>query len=521
MSRKIAIIFLFLVALSVLLTSCSGGAQSTVSTTTGAPAPLDIEPMGDADGDGDADEDDYTLFSAYLAREATEMHYEFCDINGDFRVDGSDAELLRAYLDGERIEILGGVFSREYADVTNELEDLGINNKLFWNDSKEEYIISRNPYDMITSGGVVMVSGGNYQDNTGPVNINGYKRSRMGPINMGSLQTEQVNRFYDCGEYIVALAIDSRYWQCGDVYLKPSSTNKWVSQSQVLVDNIHCYDMIYFDGIYFFCGSNDVYKNIEGERIELSKSSIYAVEGSLSDKMTKNDFRELEVINKHGEVIDFESVLTYQVINGQKYYYTMGVPRFYEFFEFGGRLYAFYYNQYSERYPDEYDFNGLYVYDPEEKRFVYDESLNCDPLYKIFSGSAQDLEKIQHDFAWGDRYYFINAGLYSTGDFLDYREDKLAGYEDYITRDVIFRGDKAYVLAGKASEDGGFINVVLETADFESFRAILSFESILFARSFEFCNGEFYFGLGYSSGSGLDAESIKNCGQIYRYSYYD
>ena len=117
MSRKIAIIFLFLVALSVLLTSCLGGAQSTVSTTTGAPAPLDIEPMGDADGDGDTDEEDYTLFSAYLAREATEMHYEFCDLNGDFRVDESDAELLRAYLDGERIGVSGGVFSREDAAV--------------------------------------------------------------------------------------------------------------------------------------------------------------------------------------------------------------------------------------------------------------------------------------------------------------------------------------------------------------------------------------------------------------------
>ena len=66
-----------------------------------------------------------------------------------------------------------------------------------------------------------------------------------------------------------------------------------------------------------------------------------------------------------------------------------------------------------------------------------------------------------------------------------------------------------------------FENVVLETADFVNFRPILHFDSDLFARSFEFCNGEFYFGLGISSEDDFDYYDISECGRIYRYRYYD
>ena len=514
MFKKIALILLALVfALAPLASCAAGGDVSNVEEPD--------TPMGDADGNGVVNEADLLLLRSYLAIEAAEIHYEFCDLDGNFKVNDSDAEILESYLNGETDELSGTAFAREDEDITNKLEDLGINNYERWDDSNIKYIMSRNPYDMMASNGVVMVSGGNYQDNTGPVVINGYSIYEDGPVAMGTLATEQVNRFYDCGDYVVALAIDAKLWQYGDVYLKPAASNKWITQSRVLIDNIHCYDMICYNGSYFFCGSNVGYKLLNGINTELSKVSVYKVDGELSDSMTQKDFQEVKVVNKHGKVITFESVLSSWIdSNGDKQYYKMGVPRFYEFFEFQGKLYAFYYNQYSDRYDEESNFNGLYVYDEEANRFIYDEALDIEGLIPVFSGTAQDGEKIQHDFAWGDRYYFINAGLYSTADFISYKEEKIAGYEDHLVRDVIFRGGKAYLLASCELEDGTFTNVVLETFDFESFRPLLHFDSELFARSFEFCNGEFYFGLGYSYSEYYEHKDGSECGRIYRYTYY-
>lgn len=524
MFKRMVGILLVLALLLALLVSCvTGGEESTSSTADqGGDVVPKTQPMGDANGDGTTDEADLLLFKSYLAGEATEMHYEFCDLNGDFAVDSADAELLERYLAGESVEINGTVFGREDEDITDKLEDLGVNNYKKWGNSDIKYIISRNPYDMISSNGVVMVSGGNYQDNTGPVIIYGYTKGSDEPIEMGTLSTEQVNRFYDFGNYIATLSIDSRNsWHSGaDVYVKYDTGNKWMTQSRVLLDNIHCYDMICYKGNYFYCGSNVGYATVDGDQIELSKVVIYKAE-VLRSAMSSYNYEEVDVVNKHGDVIDYKTCISVFEYNGEKIYDTKGVPRFYEFFEFQGKLYAFYYNQYSERYDEASDFNGLYVYDEESDAFVYDGTLDIEGLIPVFSGTYQDGEKIQHDFEWGDRYYFINAGLYSTGDFITYTKEKISGYEDYLVRDVIFRGDKAYVLASCELDDGTFTNVVLETADFESFRTLFHFDSELFARSFEFCNGEFYFGLGYSIGLNLDPESIKNCGQIYRYSYYN
>ena len=221
--------------------------------------------MGDVNGDGLVDEADLTLLKAYLDGNASEIRYEFCDLDGNYKVDTLDADILDKYLRGKVSALTGTPFGKPDHDISDELQDLGINNFKKWGNSDIKYIISRNPYDMITSNGLVMVSGGNYQSNTGPVYINGYGKGTNDPINMGKLATEQVNKFYDFGDFIVALAIDARTWQYGDVYLKPAISNEWVTLPKVLVGNIHCYDIVEFDGKYFFCGSNIVYKELNGE----------------------------------------------------------------------------------------------------------------------------------------------------------------------------------------------------------------------------------------------------------------
>ena len=491
---------------------------SSSETPTGESDPY----MGDVNGDGEVNEADLALFRAYLEGSATEILYEHCDLDANYKVNSDDADILEKYLSGEISALTGTPFARADRDVTNSLEDLGINNAVKWSNSSMVYIVSRNPYDMIVSNGLVMVSCGNYQDNTGPVVINGYGRDIYEPVNMGTLDSEQINRFYDCGDFIATLSIDARTWQYGDIYLKPADSNKWVSRSQVLVDNIHCYDMIEYNGTYFFCGSNVSYKTLGGRSTELSKASIFVLNGELSKTMKKSDFSEVKVIDKHGNEITYDSIVSEFDYKGEIIYYSRGVPRFYEFFKFGDTLYAFYYDASAKNYGEEYNYNGLYRYDDESGCFIFDKSVNADGLIELIVATAQDAEKIQHDFEWGDRYYFVKNGLYYTEDFVSYSERVIPGYEDYRVHDVIFRGDKAYVLAAKEESSGDFINAVFETSDFESFRTLFHFEAPLFARSFELCNGEFYFGLGFTvSGADLTVSArYTECGRIYRYTYY-
>ena len=501
MLKRIIAAAICLAVLIMPLASCSGGNIKTTSThrTDGTPAP--IEPMGDADGNGKTDEADHVLFVSYLMGDVSEIHYEFCDLNGDLTVDEADAELLRSYLDGEEIEITGSVFAREDADVTDELCDLGINNGAVWSGNK---LIARNPFDMISSDGFVMVSGGDYNSNRGPIIINGYTKASNEPTVMGSLDSEQINRFYDCGDLIAAVSIDQRStWGFSDLFIKPSDSDKWGEINNVLVDNIHCYDMVYFNGVYFFCGSNVSYKTLNGVKTELYKPSLYRSDAPLSENMTAEDFVELEAYNENGYLIDFTNEVPYT-----------STSRFYELFVFGNKLYAFCTNGYDGELDEKYDYNGIYVYDEDSDEFVEEASLDYQGLKDIFGRTT-----ISHDFEFGGKYYFISSTLFCTEDLLEYSQFIIEGYENYAVKDVIFRENKAYLLVNE-KQDGHFVNAVLETSDFESFRAILHFESGLFARSFEFCNGSFYFGLGYDV-TGYISENLNECGRIYRYDYYD
>lgn len=503
--RKAIAIILSIIILSISLFSCSsGGTQSTSgtsSTTDGSgkdPAIADF--MGDANGDGKTDSADHELLVAYLAGGASEIHYEFCDLNGDLAVDASDAALLSAYLNGEDVEIVGKPFAKDDADVTSELVDLGINNGDVWSGNK---LMSRNPFDMIASNGVVMVSGGNYNSNTGPVIVNGYTKSSDKPIVMGSLDSEQINRFYDCGNYVAAVSIDQKStWGFSDLFIKASDSNEWGELNNVLVENIHCYDMVYFEGSYFFCGSSVSYKTVNGVRTELYKPSLYRAEAPLDENMTADDFVELDAYNAGGYLIDYDAGLQFDESS-----------RFYELFVFDGKLYAFCFNGTLEDLGEQYHHNGIYVYDETNDEFVADASLNVQGLIDVFKKTT-----IQHDFEFGDKYYFISDTLFFTDDLSEYSQFVIEGYENYRVNDAIFRGDKAYLLVSEKREDC-FVNAVLETSDFESFRAILHFESGLFARSFELCNGSFYFGLGYDALSYISS-NFGECGRIYRYDYY-
>ena len=201
----------------------------------------------------------------------------------------------------------------------------------------------------------------------------------------------------------------------------------------------------------------------------------------------------------------------------------MGVPRIYDFFEWQGNLYALYYDQYSEfydsyfHYNGKYNFNGLYKYDSEKCQFIYDSTLKIDGITDMFD-SNQDKEKINHDFSFNGKYYMISNRMIVTDDFVNYNNFVIPNYESYCVRDVIMRSEKYYLLCNTVNKTGGYTNYVLETEDMEKFRPILHFNTSTYAKSFEFCNGAFYFGLGATIDENKNINT--ECGRIYRYNYY-
>ncbi len=416
-------------------------------------------------------------------------------------------------------------FKESNTDITESLENLGINNGRIYSADDIEELIARNPYDMITVGNNVMVSGGNYNENKGPVRINAYTLSSKVGVTIGALKTEQVNEFYSYGNFTFALGIDPQKWQSGEIYYTESDSGKWITVQDAFRDNIHCYDMVKFHGNYYFCGSNVNYITVEGKEVEASKPAAFRLEGDFTTETESGDFIELPLKGKNEKIITYRDDITVSNINGQTYVYCSTVPRLYQFFVFNDTLFAYHFGSGCEN-------NGFFVLDEEQGCFVYSEQYNPVFLNRMYEASTQDKEKIEHDFAWNDKYYFIINGLYSTADFKKYEKAVISGYEDYTVHDVIFRNDYALCLAGKQVDENTFVNVVLKTDDFVNYTPLFNFKTPLFARSFELCEGAFYFGLGFyseykrnASGKITDytkydvPKNVDKCGTILRYKY--
>lgn len=522
-------IFCFVISFVLIFASVSCG----VIAETDEQFDATEYPIGDVNCDREIDVADCLQMVKVLLKEKNSyLQYENADLNGDSAFNLVDLLFLKKLLANIDVEINTEKFARPDEDITEYLDDLGKNNfnnmMNTWDDSSFKLTVSRNPYDMITMGNRVLVSGGNYQDNTGPVRINSYYRESDSVKSAGTLGTEQVNRFYKYDGLCFALSIDSRYWGSADVYVLKNKGILFQTLTNVLQHDIHCYDMTKYNGKFFFAGSavnyDSNYKNYSGENLEMSKSIIYQFTGEDITKGKSNDFNEVELVNKFGDVIDYTSnIHESQKQDGTKYYISMGVPRVYDFFERQGNLYALYYDQYASFYDEyynydgKYDFNGLYKYDDEKGQFIYDSSLKIDGITNMFEES-QDKEKINHDFEWNGKYYFISDKMLVTDDFINYSNYVIPGYETYSVYDIMVRSGKLYLLCSTINSKGGYKNYVLETADMESFRPILNFNTATFARSFEFCNGAFFFGLG----ARIDENNYINteCGRILRYTYY-
>ncbi len=72
--------------------------------------------------------------------------------------------------------------------------------------------------------------------------------------------------------------------------------------------------------------------------------------------------------------------------------------------------------------------------------------------------------------------------------------------ENTLPRDILVKGNYLIVLLSKQKGDGTYYNTVILTSDLSmdtvQWKELFGFTTETFARSFEYLNGTFYFGLG-------------------------
>ncbi|MGN0115366.1 MAG: dockerin type I repeat-containing protein [Acutalibacteraceae bacterium] len=492
MKKMLSMLICFAIAFSVI-------SSSVYAVTDSQYVPTAAE-SGDADANGAVNLLDLILLRKYIAKWDVAPCYERADLNGDAKVNLLDLILLRKALAKWEVELCGA-FAANDSDVTQSLDYIGLLNKSQWSDSAGyDAIIARMPYDMVAYDHKVFISCGNYKTNQGPVSLRYVTRDADKFSLADKLQTEQVSKFYIFNDRLFATGVDPKQWGVGQFYEYDTDTRSWIVRN-VFGGQLHCYDMVYFGGKYFFAGSN--VKDTDNK--ELYPMSVF-----------KNTTDELT-----GSMLNYETVPFYDKdgneisLDPDKF---SGAPRIYELMEFDGELYAFNYDWYvtdeSLLPTDVNNFNGVYKYNIDKDCFEFCEDLS---FYEKFLNVPflKDHEAIMKDFEWNGEYICINDGILVTKDFANWEKRTIDGYEDYIARDCEVIGDKAYVLANVKTDDGKWINCIFETEDFKSYRPILHFDTADFARSFAYTDGAFFFGIGTSY-----YNASTECGKIYRYVYY-
>ena len=354
--------------------------------------------------------------------------------------------------------------------------------KDFYNEKGDgEYKFASQAWDMQAFGDKVFLSGGDSDVNTGSAPIYYYDSKTQKFVFCDTAYTEQVNNFEIQGDRLVTLAMDPVSWGVGEYYVYNEQDDKFDYYS-TLPSNIHCYDIEYFDGKYFFSGSVNDTENYSG--VQWIKEEDFC-----SDDLDKTH-------------------QAFLYVDGER------IPKFfnmrvYQLFAYKGELFAWHYATVPEEFKQYF---GLFKYNKEKDCFEHTGD-EYDPIPIIEkAGQGYDYSLIQAKLIYDDKYVFVNNGLLFTEDFKNYTECNFGeGYDGFIAHDMFEREGQLYILASKTTKNGKYKTSVFVTENLEKFAEVLSFEADSYMISFEHVDNTFIFCEG-----GKDSEDIaESCGNLY------
>ncbi len=350
-------------------------------------------------------------------------------------------------------------------------------------DEYPEHFFARNPWDMQVYDGKVYICSGDYDKNPGSAKIICYNPKDGSFTKCDNLYSEQATRFFVINDFLYTVSVDPVTWGVGEFYKlgKESNQDFFFDYFSLLKSNIHCFDMIEYDGYLFFGG-----QVLDDQNFSMVQTvKLEEVEADNVQKVNQIPFY------KNGEQITEQYAL-----------FTV-----FELFEFKGKLYAWHTNSESF-YPG---LKGLYLYDKEKARFDYvAEEFTLEPVVERQTNNI-DYDHIQAEVTYDGKLVFANNGLFYTSDLKDYTECSFGeGYEGFIAHDLLEIDGQLYVLASKEQKNGKFKTCVFVTEDLKEFKEVLNFESDSYMISFEYIDKTFIFGEG-----GVRDNTPESCGNLY------
>ncbi len=354
--------------------------------------------------------------------------------------------------------------------------------------SNEPY--PRNVWDMQVFEDTLYFGSGNSSNegpssNAGPVDLVEYKDGIFS-TNF-QVDEEQIDLFRVYSDILYIPGHDTtESWSYGNFYLKKAQED-WIKVRSI-PNALHVFDMVKFD------------------------DTLFAALGVEYDNEN-----ELEVVSSNDDG------------NSWSGYKIAGSGRIYSFLEVKGNLYAIKLMRDSE-------YDSIFKWDTSSKSFsaIKSDNLHLNILLPntIYS---YDRYKIYRTLVVGDYTLYIGAGKYNDFQPLPVGLYKATLDNDTLTstkvdisgqvpRDIINYNGMIYLLTSTETSDGEYTTKVFSSSSQNiSFEENLSFTYGTFARSFEFYNGEFYFGMGCdlndieNPDSSVNNNLSEQCGDILVY----
>jgi hypothetical protein len=341
------------------------------------------------------------------------------------------------------------------------IELLGNPYRSIYSETEQRY--ARNIWDMQLFQNRIYLGAGNSSNigpaqNAGPVDIIYFDTDRQVFVNEYRVDDEQIDHFYIFNEMLYVPGHDpTQSWSWGNFYRKNSIHHQWTKVRNI-PEAIHNYDMAYLDG------------------------KLFAALGT-------PDGAAIAVSDDMGE--------SWQNIN-------IGSSRAYTFISLMGHLFIIKtirddeYLQ-NRRYANVYYYNGSDAFAVSVATFniLFPQTTFSDNPYgkivrvnQVSNNTSIYIGSYRHN-----DHQFYPIGVYTISD----SEIKSIHFPQHlIPWDILIKGAYVAILSSENNGDGTYINKVFisRVDDLEHWYELVSFQYSTFARSFEFQNGDFYFGMG-------------------------
>ena len=134
-------------------------------------------------------------------------------------------------------------------NCTDKIEELGIPLINKYPGTSQNNVISRKVWDMQLYNNRIYIGSGDYNENTGPVNVYYYDIASAKFVNEGTLPDEQINRFVIVNDKLMIPGTDPKEsWELGNYFVWEN--NAWTKKRN-LPGGVHNFDLIEFKGNIF------------------------------------------------------------------------------------------------------------------------------------------------------------------------------------------------------------------------------------------------------------------------------